>query len=315
MKKQQIKQKLKNYLEDFKKESGGFKSFGVIHDYINFLKSENYTKELLKDTWKYAEEQKNILTSSINDIKKEDLVLDPKNLLNSPIFKKEMEISQKRIDNKEDVFNASELVPVMLTSLMTTCDMMSNIKNNELSDSLKQIKDLDVSSLLDNAKNMTMGFQNMEVLPDKKMPVENSQFHEASIEIVNKYIIDQIDSEEFLSKGESENKLSFEKEKSELNIFGDIIKIQLKSDKPNDHYILEYLFKQDNIFDEADFRDIAETKLEIIDYDSTKDWNVLRHACDNLNKKIAKATNEKEKEFLIYTTGKTGYCKINPKYL
>jgi len=315
MQKQQIKQKLKNYLETFKQEKGGFKSLEVIYEYINFLKSEKYTKELLKDTWKYAEEQKNILTSSIDDIKKEDLVLDPKNLLNSPIFKKEMKISQERIDNEEEVFNTSELVPVMLTSLMTTCDMMSSIKNNELSDSLKQIKDLDISSLLCNAKNMTMGFQNMEVLPDKNVTIENSQFHEASIEIVNKYIIDQIDSEEFLTKGESKSKLSFDKKKSELNIYGDIVKIQLKSDKPNDHYILEYLFEQENIFDEADFRDIAETKLSMTEYDSSKDWNVLRHACDNLNKKIAKATNEKEKEFLIYTTGKTGYCKINPKYL
>ena len=51
------------------------------------------------------------------------------------------------------------------------------------------------------------------------------------------------------------------------------------------------------------------------EYDNTKDWNVLRHACDNLNKKVEKSTGGKEKEFLKYTTGKTGWCKINPKYL
>ena len=51
------------------------------------------------------------------------------------------------------------------------------------------------------------------------------------------------------------------------------------------------------------------------EYDNTKNWSVLRHACDRLNKKVEKSTNGKENEFLKYHTGKMGWCKINQKYL
>jgi hypothetical protein len=160
-----------------------------------------------------------------------------------------------------------------------------------------------------------MSFSSIKVLPDKELRFSSSQVFDSAIQIVNKCIIDQIDGEEFLSKSQLESKLSFDKNKSELNIYGQVVKIQLKSDKPNDHYVLEYLFEQENIFDEADFRDIAETKLGVLEYDGAKDWNILRHACERLNRKVEKSTNGKEKDFLIYRIGKTGWCKINPKYL
>ncbi len=314
MQKSQIKQKLLNFYDDFKKEQGGFKSLEVLYEYCNFLQSEKFTKGLLKDKWEYAEKQKEVVTKGATEMDLNSFSLDPKNLSALPGFSKEMSVCQKRIDKGIERLDIYDMVPIMILSLLIVTDVMSSIKNNKVADSLNA-HNIDISKLMENAKNASMSFSTLKVAPDKNITIDNSKFLESAVQVLNKYIIDQIDSEEFLTKGEDKSKLSFDKKKSELNIFGDIIKIQLRSDKPNDHYILEYLFALDNIFDEADFRDIAETKLGMSEYDSSKDWNILRHACDNLNKKIAKATDEKEKEFLIYTTGKTGYCKINPKYL
>jgi hypothetical protein len=52
-----------------------------------------------------------------------------------------------------------------------------------------------------------------------------------------------------------------------------------------------------------------------VEYDGQNDWPTYRHACDNLNDKILKATDNKIIGFITYTTGKTGWCKINQKYL
>jgi len=315
MNKQQIKQKLRNFLEEYEVEIGGLKSLEVIYNYITFLKSKKYIQEVLKDVWGYAEKQQKILLENGDNIKVKDLlVLDPQNIPKLPVFKKEMAIYQKRFNAKDEKINIDELTPIFLMNLLTIHISMESIKNNELSNSIKQIKGLDVSQLSKNTGKQSMAFHNIKVAPDKNIVLESAKIHGAAIEAINKQIIDKIDMEEFLNKDDVTIKLSFNKEKSELNIFGQIIKIQRKSDKPFDHYILEYIFEQENIFDEADFQDIAREKLGMKDYNNQTDWNKLRNACDKLNKKVDEATRGKEKKFLKYHSGATGWCKINSKY-
>lgn len=315
MDKQNIKRKLNNSLEAYKQEYGKFGSLEVVYDYIGFLKSEKYTNELLKDTWKYCEEQKDIMAKTIFDLNIDRSVFDPQNIPEYPFLKNEQLAFKKKIEDNDKTLNVYELLNVFLVNLFIIHDLMDSIKSNKLKGALKDIKGLEIPKLIENAKRESMSFEEVKVLPDKKFLIDNAKMLGASIEVVNKYVIDQIDSEEFLAKGKTECKLSFDQDKSILNIYGQEIKIQRKSDKPNDHYILEYLFDREDIFDEADFADIAITKLEIKEYNGAKDWHKLRHACDRLNKKVEKSTNGKEKEFLEYHSGKTGWCKINPKYL
>jgi len=315
MKNQQIKQKLLNFFEDYKREYGKFGSLEVVYDYIGFLKSEKYTKELLKDTWKYCEEQKDIMAKTIFDLNINRSVLDPQNIPEYPFLKNEQLAFKKKAEDNDKTLNVYELLNVFLVNLFIIYDLMDSIKSNKLKGALKDIEGLEIPKLIENAKRESMSFEEVKVLPDKKFLIDNAKMLGASIEVVNKYIIDQIDSEEFLANGKTDSKLSFNKAKSVLNIYGQEIKIQRKSDKPHDHFILEYLFEQENIFDEADFSDIAKTKLGIKEYNGAKDWHTLRHACDRLNKKVEKSTKAQEKEFLIYHSGKTGWCKINPKYL
>jgi hypothetical protein len=308
MEKSKIKQKLKNFLEDFKREIGGFKSQEVIYNYVSFLNSEKYTKELLKDMLLYAEEQKKKLLLEASKVKDFDIVIDPNNLAELSVFEREQKASKDKIKNKDHSFDVYDAMPIMLTYLIMIYDFMDSIKNNKFSESLTQIEGLEVSDLLRNSKSEAMGFHVIKVLPDKSAVIQNTKLYGASIELINKFVIDQIDSEEFLNRRGIENKIGFDKNRSVLIIHGKEIKIQRKADKPNDHFVLEYLFEQDDIFNEADFADIAKTKLGLKEYDGERDWNKLRHACDRLNDKVGE-------KFLVYHTGKTGWCKISPKYM
>ncbi|MFH1030582.1 MAG: hypothetical protein V1770_04975 [bacterium] len=317
MTKPNIRIKLNNFLEEFKQEMGGFKSFEVIYDYIGFLRSEKYTKELLANFFKYAGEQKKLIAENLDNVKEADFIFNLQNLTvpQLPFFKKEFELCQEKINKNEDPLRVDDILAGFLSVLLSIYDIMHSIKNNAPRGIIRKAKNTDSKTLIQKAKDEAFGFQNATIFPDTNIIFQNTQMFAASIEIINKYIIDQIDAEEFQKSGAKKYKLSFDKEKSILNICGQEIKIQRKSDKPNDHYILEYLLEQENIFDEADFQDIAREKLGMKEYNPVKDWDKLRHACDQLNKKVEKSTNEQEKEFLKYRTGQKGWCKINPKYL
>ena len=155
-----------------------------------------------------------------------------------------------------------------------------------------------------------MPAQNIKNFPEKA--ITSAQFLDSSMEIINKHIIDTIDSQAFLEGNKPISPISFDLENSILYIRGQEIKITLKNDKPIDHYILEAIFSKEDLKEQTDFVEIAEDTIKE-DYNSN--WQRFRNACDNLNQKIAKATDNKIPDFIIYTTGKTGWCKINQKYL
>ncbi len=149
----------------------------------------------------------------------------------------------------------------------------------------------------------------------KNVFITNSQFLSSSIEMVNKYIIDEIDSQNLLNDIKPKSPISFDKDKSILYINGKNILITRKTVEPIDHYILEYIFFYETSLEaKTYFEDISITILHD-DYDNKTSFNKFRHACDRLNKKISEGTNHEINDFIKYKTGNSGWCQINKKYL
>ena len=132
-----------------------------------------------------------------------------------------------------------------------------------------------------------------------------------SFAVLNKKIINELSTDDFI-KGHKDN-IYFDKEKSILHIKGKKVKIKRKADLPIEHYILEYLFDQEDKTEEAYYQDIATEKLKELEYNNKTDWKKYYNACERLQDKIRVETNIND--FLIFTTNKTGNVKINKKYL
>lgn len=104
--------------------------------------------------------------------------------------------------------------------------------------------------------------------------------------------------------------LSFDKVKSILKIGDSEINITLKSDKPVAHYVLEYIFEnEEGLQSQSFYSDIRETKFQ----KEKKSNKTVYDACNNINKKVS--DQAKISNFLIVKSGKTGYTQINPEYL
>lgn len=85
------------------------------------------------------------------------------------------------------------------------------------------------------------------------------------------------------------------------------IEINPKGEPPQEHYILEYMFKNghNEIYDYNDL-----IKLNILD---NKNYTAYYNALRNLNNKIEKILNNKKK-FMIAPDMKNGNIRINPLY-
>jgi hypothetical protein len=135
------------------------------------------------------------------------------------------------------------------------------------------------------------------------------------MEMVNKYIIDHIDTEAVLLGTEPSSSLNFNATDSVLSIRHYNIKITRKSSPPIEHFMLIALFSQEDIAEPIEFHQIARDVMNDSDYDPAKGWTKFRSACDKLNQKVDKSTKGEIKDFVIYSTGRTGWCKINHEYL
>lgn len=101
--------------------------------------------------------------------------------------------------------------------------------------------------------------------------------------------------------------LEFDREKSILTINNKDVKIKFKSDKPDAHYILEYLF-DNGVENTADYCDILKDKFPM----SEKDNSSMYRACNDINRKVFDQAGIKE--FLDIHSGKSGWVKINSPY-
>ena len=102
--------------------------------------------------------------------------------------------------------------------------------------------------------------------------------------------------------------ITFDAEKSILKIGDKIVNIKLKNDKPNSHYVLEYIF-DNGLKEQAYYTDIIEAKFP----KEQMEWRSMYRACNDINKKVSEQANVSN--FLIIKTGKTGYAQVNSDYL
>lgn len=311
----QIKNQITAYVRKFKENSGMFKSFEIISDYVDFLESEPYLKELLTPIISYINKQIDIIEDfAINNPeqakKMDNVTFDPNNPtdMSLPVFTKEMETWKKAIDNKEN------LSPITGLSIYLMCLIVITNSFEEIKEAQKAGDKKRVDELIEIAKQESFSLISMPIKDNKPVVFTSSQYMAMCMEMVSKYIIDAIDSQVFLSSDKPQEAISFDKDKSILYIRGQAIKITLKSSKPLDHYILEALFSKGDLTEQADFSEISEDFLGN-EYNGQNDWHKFRHACDRLNAKVDNSTKGQIKDFIECHTGKTGWCKINPKYL
>ena len=105
-------------------------------------------------------------------------------------------------------------------------------------------------------------------------------------------------------------KISFDKENSILHIDDKDVHIKLKNDKPNDHYVLEYIFENEEGLKEKSFySDIIKIKFEREKVDNMS----LYRSCKAISRKVSEQAGLSN--FLVIKSGKTGYTHINPDYL
>lgn len=106
------------------------------------------------------------------------------------------------------------------------------------------------------------------------------------------------------------HKLSFDIDKSILYFSGYNIMITLKNDKPNAHYILEHIFTaEDGLDQKYPYEEIAKYTFKD-DYDK---WRMYYRACEDIKQKVLNKTGIND--FLEFSSGESGWVKINDKYL
>lgn len=143
--------------------------------------------------------------------------------------------------------------------------------------------------------------------------IETSNKKSALNDLLYMFDVDKKELERFKNNLSKKVKLevSFDKEESILNIGNKKVQIKLRSDKPVDHYILEYMFFENDKGLEAEsyYDDIIESKFPLDD----KNERTLRRGCESINRKVGNQADISN--FLKFGSGKAGSVRINPNYL
>ncbi len=308
-----IKMKLKLFEEDFINKKGSFASFFVLFDYYKYLKTNKVVYKILKEKIEYAENQFHLIENEEdNDLFKNSSdvnVIDMntiKNLETSLPYFNELKIAQEQ---KKEYELDKLLFPFYLTYLYLVYYTINEAKNRFKN---KQEQRERITKVFNKFLNTIAPTNIKKDNKEYKISLNIYSFFQSSILLVNNYIINKLEAEEFILGKKAEPKLSFNQEKSILTIKGQKIKIARKNDMSLDHYILDFIFSKDDLFEQADFSEIARDYLK---EDYNRSSQRYFKACKRLNEKIAKDTNYKINDFLEAHSGKTGWCKINPKYL
>ena len=138
--------------------------------------------------------------------------------------------------------------------------------------------------------------------PDEPLPEADKKEYQLFLDKLYKKILPFLDKEETPD-------FCFDSDKSLLYFQEKEIHISLKNDKTNAHYILEHIFKSDDLRQQFPFSEIAEDTFK----ENNDNWRKYYRACKDINDKVYKAT--KIDDFLEFSSGKTAWVKINEKYL
>lgn len=308
---QQLKQKLAQYLEDFKTENNAFQKVAIVKDYVLFIEKYPDIKNFFEDT------KKRVAGLYFGMIEGRDKITGKKvehpniKKFNIPVFKRDKDTPIKDIleavgflKNTEggiadNLLNEDEQIKFHYFAL---CNLATQIYLYKI------VGEDDRKKLEDNLK--------------KNLAKTNYIDATASnMRSLSEWVIDRISKREVLNELDKNNEaeqqktqISFNPENSTLNFKGEEIKITRKNDFPIDHYILDYLFEQEDLNEENYYKEIAKGKIADFDYHGDTDWNKYYKACQRLQDKIRTSTKAKIDDFLIFNSGKTAYVKINPKY-
>lgn len=225
--------------------------------------------------------------SSLQDPLSESKVKEYQNITNKSLEK----IKEDDIDGDSLEYNL-DIISNAIDSVGAFCILVGVY---EIMEKYRGEKQIEVKNKLDN--NFTKKYK---------------KFLDFLLYTLHEDIMEHLDELEFINNNDNKDKIIFDKEKSILYIKGKKIKIKRKADFPLEHYILEYLFEQEDKNDEVYFKDIAQEKLNEYDYNGLTDWKRYYRACERLQEKIRIDTNITD--FLLFSTGKTGNVKINKKY-
>ena len=151
--------------------------------------------------------------------------------------------------------------------------------------------------IADNAQWLFFQFS-----PDDPLPAIDKKEYQLFIDKIYKKALFFLNEEEKIEFG-------FDSEKSILYFQAKAIHISLKNDKTNAHYVLEHIFKDDDLTQRFPFREMAEDTFQDFEYN----WRKYYRACEDISKKVYKVT--KIDDFLDFSTGEKGWVTINKKYL
>ncbi|NCN22481.1 hypothetical protein GW934_03245 [Candidatus Falkowbacteria bacterium] len=311
-----IKNKLESFITEYQGKLGTFNGSLVIYDFIEFINNDPTIEALIKDQYLYVKSQKEIILkmtdNELDSHLSSNVAFDPETPDTWPgkdVFTKEHNMACSIMKDSEP-FSPTELgLPICLAYLDMIHEAVSRAKTEIQNNSDKSEK---ITEVIKEISTTSLPFKFKDKNDEKSLSLVLPMFCIYCLGIVNSYIFNELEKSEFLKGNQPVSAISFDLENSILYIRGQEIKITLKNDKPIDHYILEAIFSKEDLKEQTDFVEIAE---DTIKEDYNGNWQRFRNACDNLNKKITKATDNKISDFIIYTTGKTGWCKINQKYL
>jgi len=285
---QQIKQQLSQYANDFQIEDNSFKKISLIHEYLEFIDNNEKLGHLFKGGKGQVQD---FLVKATQDKLKPDLKAeDIVNVLGDDFIQPDLSVDEH---------------PIKMEMAKAYYSGLSVVASG-----------LDVYKIVDDEKRKKLEKSFDEIVSDKQKITTFNLF----FTMLNTDLFNYLDKEEFLNKGNDEAdkqkaKISFDPKQSVLNFKGEEIKITRKNDLPADHYILDYLFEQEDLDEENYYKQIAKGKIADFDYHAETEWNKYYKACQRLQDKIRTSTKTKIDDFLIFNSGKTAYVKINPKYI
>ncbi len=170
------------------------------------------------------------------------------------------------------------------------------------------------STCLDHLKNS--GYLHIDYVRDNEnvIDMDGDEIHEPTSAIFHLSVTREIlPLVERLKLGKTEDVprgVSFDFEKSILKIGDRSVNIQQKNDKPNSHYILEYIFENpDGLEAKSYYSEILADKFR----DNSQTQRSMWRACEAINAKVSKQAGISN--FLLIKSGETGYVQINPEYL
>lgn len=298
-----IKTQLLEFCNEFKKHAGTFYSYQIVHDYISFISSDkSIAMFLLPMIDNLGPEISSWKDSDLQELKNITITNDNlEGLKNIPYFKDVFSSWGDDLANK-GVFKPVKALPIYFSFLSVMAYKIEEINEYQKNNQTKEAE-----RIIEEIKEESFSFIQNPI--DKNQTLSYSKFATVCMEMVNKYIIDEIDSIAILENNTPKKQIDYDDKNFILYIRGRAVRIKRKNEEPLDHYILKSLSESD--FKEEVF--YSEMIQDFFEGDEKK-YRSLYSACERLNDKIFTEDNN-IKDFLEYSSGRKGSCKVNRKYL